>query len=107
VSKKHYCLIPHGWELGDLALHDCGDCSHLHLTRQQGIEDTSLNLVELLREPLVQHGRVRQRGVLRMKRVIPLRGLSAKVGEPLAMALSNPASRDWASTLLSLSGRRT
>jgi hypothetical protein len=54
--------------------------------------------VETLREPL---RRTKLKGVLRLIRMISVRGLSARVGEPLALALADKYHRDWASTMLS------
>jgi len=97
LSAKLYCLIPHNWTLATLNLHTCSDNSHAHLSRQQASDYTSVNLVETLREPL---RRTKLKGVLRMMRMIPVRGLSARVGEPLALALADKCQRDWASTML-------
>ena len=60
----------------------------------------SIDLVDVLNDPVRRHGKLRVKGVLRLKRMIPVRGLSCRVGEPLAAALSDRAEHDWASTML-------
>lgn len=101
MSIKYFCLLPRGQEISDL-----GDCEghlkkHKHLTRKAAEEELALGLVERLRAPVVAHGRVRQRGVLRrIGNKLHLRGLSCWHGEPLTLALADRSQRDWASTML-------
>ena len=99
MSIKYFCLLPRGQEIDDLG--DCEGHSHKHLTRKVAEEELKLGLVERLRAPVIEHGRVRQRGVLRrIGNKLHLRGFSCWHGEPLAMALADRGQRDWASTML-------
>jgi len=69
--------------------------SHFHLTNSQAAEYFIANTAEELRQPSPK-----VKGVLRLKRKIAVRGLSRQVGAPLAMALAESSSRDWALAML-------
>jgi hypothetical protein len=91
------CVLPGYWTLEDLAAHTCDGKtrSHPHLS----IHETWLlcqdRLVEWIREP----ARRRDRGLARWcGRVLRIRGLSAKVGAELVLALQRE--EPWAAVML-------
>lgn len=83
MSAKRYCLVPPTWDAQDCARHTCDDHSHVHLSRSQLWELEADDLVEWLLRPV----RRADKGVVRLRRVIPARGLSCRVGAALADAI--------------------
>jgi len=84
LRNRRHCLIPAHWTREDLALHSCRDGSHAHLSSAE-VHDARVHaLVEWVLEPV----RNRDRGIVRLCRQISARGLSCRVGELLALAVS-------------------
>jgi hypothetical protein len=95
VSRKRFCLVPPFWTLADCARHTCDDRTHHHLSRGQVHELELDGLIEWIFFPQTN----REKGIVRIRRLIPVRGLSARIGETLAEAvrLRHP----WALMMLS------
>jgi hypothetical protein len=88
MSRKPICLVPAHWTPREVQSHCCSDGSHIHITHQERRQLMAAGVVDYVVYPRV----------LRMKRTVPLRGLSAKTGEYLATQLY--AGRAWARTML-------
>lgn len=95
MSLKRFCLVPHTWSLEDYSSHNCADSSHLHLSRRQVWDLERDGEVEWLHVPVGRH----DKGVVRFSRVFAVRGLSARIGAPLAEALARRM--PWAEAMLS------
>jgi hypothetical protein len=88
MSNKCLCLVPAHWTSREVQLHRCSDGSHIHITHAERREMLAGGLVEYVLYPRV----------LRLKRTVPLRGLSAKTGEYLALQIYRGSA--WARTML-------
>ena len=88
MSHKCICLVPAHWTAREVQAHRCSDGSHIHITHAERREMMAGGLVEYVLYPRV----------LRLKRTVPLRGLSAKTGEYLALQLYE--GRAWARIML-------
>jgi len=81
------CLVPAHWTAREVQSHRCSDGSHIHITYAERREMLAAGLVEALLPR-----------VLRLKRTVPIRGLSTKTGEYLALQLYRR--RPWARAML-------
>ncbi len=88
MARRSFCLVAAHWTPHEVQVHRCDDGSHGHITREERNELLGAGLAEWL-----VFGRV-----LRLKRVVPLRGLSCKVGLYLAMQVQ--LGRAWARAML-------
>jgi len=88
MSKKMVCLVPAHWTAREVQSHRCHDGSHVHITHAERRELMAAGLADYVVYPLV----------VRLKRTMPLRGLSAKTGEYLALQVY--AGRAWARIML-------
>jgi len=88
MSQRLICLVPVHWTLREVQRHSCTDGSHIHITHTERRQLIAQGVADYVVYPRV----------LRLKRVMPLRGLSAKVGEYLAMQLYD--GRAWARIML-------
>jgi hypothetical protein len=88
MARRTICLVPAHWTPREVQAHRCSDGSHGHVTFAERAELLTAGVAEWLVFPRI----------LRMKRTMPLRGLSAKTGEYLAGQVR--AGRDWARTML-------
>jgi hypothetical protein len=88
MSNKNLCLVPAHWTAREVQMHRCSDGSHIHITHAERREMLASGLVEYVLFPRV----------LRLKRTVPLRGLSAKTGEYLAVSVYR--GRAWARAML-------
>ncbi|HEV2418648.1 MAG TPA: hypothetical protein VGX94_12655 [Terriglobia bacterium] len=95
MSLKRFCLVPWTWTLEIYSNHNCADRSHLHLSRRQVWNLERDGEVEWLRAPVNRH----DKGIVRLRRVFAVRGLSARIGAPLAQAVAMRQS--WAEAMLS------
>ncbi len=87
-TRHPICLVPVHWTQREVHAHSCSDGSHIHITYAEKRQLIAQGVVDYLVYPRV----------LRLTRVMPLRGLSAKTGEYLAMQLYDGAA--WARTML-------
>lgn len=94
MSLKRFCLVPATWTLETYLDHSCADRSHVHLSRRQVWDLERDGEVEWLHVPVGRH----DKGVVRFSRVFAVRGLSARIGAPLAEALARRM--PWAETML-------
>jgi hypothetical protein len=91
-------VIPRRWTLDDYAQHSCSDHSHAHLSRAELADSLKHGLVELVRyEDRRQH----HKAIVRVVRILSVRGLSCRVGEALALMLASDNARGTALTMLS------
>jgi hypothetical protein len=88
MAQQPICLVPVHWTPREVHAHSCSDGSHIHISHAERRQLIAAGLADYVVYPRV----------LRMKRTVPLRGLSAKVGEYLAVQLY--AGRAWARTML-------
>jgi hypothetical protein len=88
MPQQPICLVPVHWTPREVHRHSCSDGSHIHISHAERRQLMAQDLVEYVVYPRV----------LRMKRTVPLRGLSAKVGEYLAVQLYE--GRSWARVML-------
>jgi hypothetical protein len=88
MSRKPICLVPVHWTPREVHAHPCGDGSHIHITHAERRQLIAAGVADYVVYPRV----------LRMKRTVPLRGLSSKTGEYLAVKLYE--GRAWARVLL-------
>jgi hypothetical protein len=95
MSRKPVCLVPVHWTPREVHAHSCSDGSHIHISHAERRQLIAAGVVDYVIYPRV----------LRMKRTVPLRGLSAKTGEYLAVQLY--AGRAWARTMLAAMLRST
>jgi len=95
MSRKFVCLVPAHWTAREVQTHRCSDGSHVHITHEERRELMAAGLADYIVFPLV----------LRLKRTVPLRGLSSKTGEYLALQVY--AGRAWARAMLAHMFRRT
>lgn len=85
--------MPSNWSTDRIAARQCGDRNHIHLSRRQVWELEQSGLIEW-----VLRGGRHEKGVIRQRRIIPVRGLSCRVGAALVEALGLGAA--WARTML-------
>jgi hypothetical protein len=88
MAQRPICLVPVHWTPREVHRHSCSDGSHAHITHAERRQLLAAGVADYVVYPRV----------LRMKHVVPLRGLSSKAGEYLAMQLY--AGRAWARTML-------
>jgi hypothetical protein len=88
MARRNVCLVPAHWTPAEVQAHRCSDGSHIHVTYAERAELLAAGVAAWLVYPRV----------LRMKRTVPLRGLSAKTGAYLASQVR--AGRAWARTML-------
>lgn len=88
MLRKPICLVPVHWTPREVRAHCCSDGSHIHITHAERRQLIAAGLADYVVYPRV----------LRMKRTVPLRGLSAKTGAYLAVQIY--AGRAWARTML-------
>lgn len=88
MARRVFCLVAAHWTPTEVQTHRCDDGSHGHITREERNELLSAGLAEWLAYPRV----------LRLKRTVPLRGLSCKVGAYLATQVQK--GRAWARVML-------
>jgi hypothetical protein len=81
-------LVAAHWTAAEVQTHRCDDGSHAHITRDERNELLAAGVVDWLLFPRV----------LRLKRTVPLRGLSSKVGAYLAIQVQK--GRVWARVML-------
>jgi hypothetical protein len=94
MSYKRYCLVRPSWTPDDCARHTCDDRSHIHLSRSQLAALEADDLVEWLHQPVNRH----DKGIVRLRRLLPARGLSCRVGAELAEAVQRGLA--WARVML-------
>jgi len=95
VSLKSYCLVPDSWTLKDCESRTCSDGSHVHLSRRAVLEMERDGAIEWLHHPVNR----RDKGVVRVRRqLFVARGLSCRVGAPLAVAVA--LGEVWAGVML-------
>lgn len=82
--SRNTCLISASFDASQIPLLRCGDGSHAHIGDVELREMHDLRMVEILRHA---NPRKKLRAVARLIRTVPVRGLSAKVGAPLAVAV--------------------
>jgi len=87
MARQPICLVPVHWTPREVHAHSCSDGSHIHITYAERRQLIAAGLADYVVYPRV----------LRMKRVVPLRGLSAKTGEYLASQIY--AGRAWTRTI--------
>ncbi len=88
MARRNFCLVPAHWTPREVQEHRCDDGSHGHITLAERNELLGAGLADWLAFPRV----------LRMKRTVPLRGLSCKVGAYLALQVQ--LGRTWARVML-------
>jgi len=88
MARRTVCLVPGHWTPREVAAHRCTDGSHVHISYAERAELLAAGVAEWVVFPRV----------VRMKRTVPLRGLSTKAGEYLAAQVR--AGRAWARTML-------
>ena len=88
MARRTFCLVGAHWTACDVQAHRCDDGSHSHITREERNELLAADLADWLAFPRV----------LRLKRTVPLRGLSSKVGEYLATQVQQ--GRAWARVMV-------
>jgi len=88
MARRNFCLVGAHWTPSEVQAHRCDDGSHGHITREERNELLAAGLAEWLAFPRV----------LRLKRTVPLRGLSCKVGAYLATQVH--LGRAWARVML-------
>jgi len=88
MARQPICLVPVHWTPREVHRHSCSDGSHIHITHAERRQLMAQDLVEYVLYPRV----------LRLKRTVPLRGLSARTGEYLAGQIY--AGCAWARTML-------
>ena len=88
MARRNFCLVAAHWTPREVAAHRCSDGSHVHISFAERAELLAAGAAEWVVFPRV----------LRMKRTVPLRGLSAKAGEYLAAQVR--ARRAWARVML-------
>lgn len=85
---RRFCLVPHYWTAEEVAARRCRDGSHLHLSYREQKDLLDTDLIEWMVFPRV----------LRLRRQLPLRDLSCRVGEELAVAKQHH--KLWAEIML-------
>jgi len=85
---KPICLVPVHWTPREVQAHNCWDHSHIHISHAERRQLIAAGVADYVVYPRV----------LRLKRIVPLRGLSTKTGEYLATQIY--AGRAWARTML-------
>lgn len=95
MARQPICLVPVHWTPREVRAHSCTDGSHIHISNAERRQLIAAGVADYVVYPRV----------LRMKRTVPLRGLSAKTGEYLAVQLY--AGRAWARTMLAAMLRST
>jgi len=88
MARRNFCLVPAYWTAREVQSHRCDDGSHGHITLRERNELLAAQVADWLAFPRV----------LRLKRTVPLRGLSCKVGEYLASQATS--GRAWARVML-------
>ena len=83
VSRITYCLVPAWWTAAEIESRSCTDRSHPHLSHTKVWEFERDDLLEWIRRPMSN----RDKGIVKIRRLIRRRGLSAEVGVPLADAI--------------------
>jgi hypothetical protein len=94
LAAKKNILVPHSFTAADLPSLKTSSQQFARLSNAEVYEAEKLNLVEWIHKP--QHRR--DRGVVRQIRSIGIRGLSCKLGEPLAVAVQQKEL--WAQVML-------
>lgn len=94
LAHKRVCLITASWTSEDLARHTCADNSHIHLSHSQVWQLESDGLIEWVHRPVNR----RDKGIVRLCRLMPSRGLSCRVGAELAKAVRRR--QPWAAAML-------
>jgi hypothetical protein len=89
VSVKRYCLVPGSWDAERSGPLRCEDRTHPHLSDSDVWDFDRLGIVEYVRHPTRK-----EKGIVKLRRLISQRGLSCRVGEHLAEALRRRLS--WA-----------
>ena len=95
MARQPICLVPVFWTTREVHRHSCSDGSHIHISHAERRRLIAADVVEYVVYPRV----------LRMKRTVPLRGLSARTGEYLAEKLYDGYA--WARVMLSAMLRST
>jgi len=88
MARRIVCLVPAHWTPREVAAHRCSDGSHIHISYAERAELLAAGVADWVVFPRV----------VRLKRTVPLRGLSAKTGAYLATQIY--AGRAWARTML-------
>jgi hypothetical protein len=88
MARRKVCLVPAHWTAREVAAHPCSDGSHVHISYAERAELLAAGVADWVVFPRV----------VRLKRTVPIRGLSAKTGEYLAQQVR--AGRAWARTML-------
>jgi len=88
MARQPICLVPVHWTPREVHAHSCSDGSHGHISHAERRQLMAAGLVDYVVYPRV----------LRMKRTVPLRGLSTRTGEYLAVQLYE--GHAWARVLL-------
>jgi hypothetical protein len=94
LAAKKNILVPHSFTAADLPSLQTSSKLYARLSNSEVYEAEKLNLIEWLHKPLHR----RDRGVVRQIRSIGIRGLSCKLGEPLAVAVQQK--EPWAQVML-------
>jgi len=87
------CVIPRNWTASQIALRDCSNNSHVHISRDIIADAITLNIVEWVSMPRRSKG---ERGIARWLRQIPVRGMSCRLGMSFAGDIP-----EWAKVMLS------
>ena len=89
MARQPICLVPVHWTPREVHRHSCSDGSHAHISHAERRRLIAAGVADYVVYPRV----------LRMKRTVPLRGLSARTGEYLATQLYDGYA--WARVMLS------
>ena len=96
MGRDWVCLVEGEHGTIDPAMLNCGNQSHAHISRDDAESRVSAGKVEWIKQPVTR----RDKGVVRILKDKPrFRGLSARFGETLAIAVQNQEL--WARVMLS------